>query len=442
MDNSGVTPRLGFAAACFVLIGYVVGASIFVLPGELAGVAGPAVFISYAMAAIPALLYSLVVAQTGAVYPVSGGALVLVQENLSRWCGFIYLWVVLSMAVVAIPLIALGFGHYASLIFPGIPAPWLAMLCIAVFTFSNCLGVSVAGAVQAVLVLWFLAMLALILTAGIAQGSTALLQPLLPLGVHGVVMAAATAYFSYAGVLVVAEIAGEIALPARNIPRVIAVGFLVVVLLYCLVSLALAMSVPWRELAAAPAPVIAAAKLYFPAPVVQGVLLGVLAAAATSVNSILMGLSRDLAAGAAGGEFPLLFSRLSSPGGAPVYAVSLLGAIAALGVGLGASIMNYAQLAVVGLLVIQVLSSLALWRLPVIRPERLSAAGFRLSPGVLRLACLGSVVSSLAFMSVILSEAPRILLLMAGYLATGLAYRYLWTRIKAGRSAVAPPIPE
>ncbi len=437
MSKATLTPQLGFAGACFVLIGYVVGASIFVLPGELAGVAGPAVFIAYGIAAIPALLYSLVVAQTGALYPVSGGAFILVQENLSRCFGFIYLWVVLSMALVAIPLIALGFGQYAGLMIPGFSAQWLAILCIAVFTVTNCLGVSVAGTIQAALVVWFLLVLVLFLTAGISLGSTELLQPLLPLGVKGVFTAAATAYFSYAGVLVIAEIAGEIKQPGRNIPRIIAVGFLVVILLYCLVSLALAMTIPWRQLASAPAPVVAASRTYFPEPVVHGVLIGVLAAAATSVNSILLGLSRDLAAGALAGDFPRIFSRTSARGGAPVYAVCLLGGIAALGVGLGASITHYAQVAVVGLLVIQILNSLALWRLPRKQPQRLSASGFSLSPRVLGFACLGSVVIALVFMLLILSEDPRILLLVSLYLAIGLAYRHVWKRAAACGSTSA-----
>jgi APA family basic amino acid/polyamine antiporter len=65
---------IGLLGASATLIGYVVGASIFILPGELAPSTGPAVFVSYLLASVPALLSCFVTAQIGSVYPVSGAA--------------------------------------------------------------------------------------------------------------------------------------------------------------------------------------------------------------------------------------------------------------------------------------------------------------------------------------------------------------------------------
>lgn len=49
MSGGRLRRRVGLAAAVFLLVGNIVGASIFVLPGQLAGVAGPAVFILIAV---------------------------------------------------------------------------------------------------------------------------------------------------------------------------------------------------------------------------------------------------------------------------------------------------------------------------------------------------------------------------------------------------------
>ena len=39
--------KVGLAGAVFLMVGNVVGASIFILPGTLAGIAGPAIFIAF-----------------------------------------------------------------------------------------------------------------------------------------------------------------------------------------------------------------------------------------------------------------------------------------------------------------------------------------------------------------------------------------------------------
>ena len=52
--------QIGLPAAVFIIIGYIVGATIFILPGALTAVAGPGVFLAYLLAGIPALFYCFV----------------------------------------------------------------------------------------------------------------------------------------------------------------------------------------------------------------------------------------------------------------------------------------------------------------------------------------------------------------------------------------------
>ena len=42
--------HIGLGGAVFTLVGYVIGASIFILPGQLTAQAGPGVFLSYLVA--------------------------------------------------------------------------------------------------------------------------------------------------------------------------------------------------------------------------------------------------------------------------------------------------------------------------------------------------------------------------------------------------------
>ena len=55
MSENALARTIGLPGAAFLIIGYVVGATIFILPGSLAADAGPAVYIAYLLAAIPAL---------------------------------------------------------------------------------------------------------------------------------------------------------------------------------------------------------------------------------------------------------------------------------------------------------------------------------------------------------------------------------------------------
>jgi len=73
MTSNRLDRKIGLWGAVFLLIGNIVGASIFILPGQLAGLAGPGVVIAYFIAAVPAIINCLIAAQVGAILPVSAG---------------------------------------------------------------------------------------------------------------------------------------------------------------------------------------------------------------------------------------------------------------------------------------------------------------------------------------------------------------------------------
>ena len=76
------------SGAIFTLIGYIIGGSIFILPGELAAQAGPGVFLAYLLASGIALFVCVIAAQIGNAFPVSGANYVAVSTVLSPFWGF------------------------------------------------------------------------------------------------------------------------------------------------------------------------------------------------------------------------------------------------------------------------------------------------------------------------------------------------------------------
>jgi len=412
----------------FVVIGYVVGATIFILPGSLAPDTGPAVFVAYALAAIPAIVAGFVMAQIGSAFPVSGSIFILLRDALSTYAGFIYQWIMVSMGAVVIPLVAFGFADYLGYFVPGLNAKAVAATLAVLFVGLNWFGMSVATRAQNIMVVVFLAALLVFGLGGVIAGDAVNLQPLFPKGYSVLTIAAITAYFSYAGVFVIAEIAGEVKDPGRNIPRAILLAFIAIIALYLLVPLALTMLIPWQELGATQMAVVTASGLFLPAPVVSIIAVSALFAAATTVNSFMMGLSRDLFQGAKSGLFPGVFAAVNAKTHVPDRAVVLIGALSLIGIAIGGAITSYAQLALIGLMLIQIMTGIALLRLPTVLPDAFAKSVFKLSMGVLRTVAAAYIAFSAFFLYMLSSEKPRLLIIGLGFLLVGVIYQQIWSR--------------
>lgn len=433
MNGRSLSRSVNLPSAAFIIIGYVVGVTIFILPGSLAADAGPAVFLAYALAAVPAVVAGFAMAQVGTALPVSGAIYVLLRDALAPYCGFVYQWIVLLFAAVVIPLVALGFADYLTYFLPGVNATAVAAALVVAFIGLNVLGIGVASAVQNVMVALFLAALAVFGFGGVAAGDPANLEPLFPPGYSVFGIAAITAYFSYAGVFVIAEIAGEIKQPGRNIPLAIVLAFAIIIVLYTLVPLALSMVVPWRELADMPTAVVTAAGRFLPESLVTFVAVAALLAAATSVNGVMIGLSRDVFQGAKSGLFPRILATVNRKTRAPDRAVVLVGVLSLFGIAAGGAITSYAQLALIGLMIIQVMTGVALIRLPTALPEAYRHSTFRITKPWLVLIGVAYVSFSAFFLVVLARERPQLLLIGLGFLVVGMTYYEIRKRMWGSR---------
>lgn len=430
MSGSKLKRSVSLPAAAFIVIGYVVGATIFVLPGSLAADTGPAVFLAYALAAIPAVVAGFVMAQIGSVLPVSGSIYVLLRDALSPHAGFLYQWIMVSMGAVVIPLVAFGFAGYLEYFVTGLNEKLVAATLTVVLVAINLFEMKVAARAQSAMVLFFLAALFCFGIAGVLKGDTANLQPLFPNGYSVLGIAAITAYFSYAGVFVIAEIAGEIKSPGRNIPRAILISFSIIIALYVLVPLALSMVIPWQEQSESSMAVVTASELILPAPLVSAIAISALLAAATTINSFLMGLSRDFFQGANSGLFPAMFAVVDKKTDTPVRAVLLIGALSLIGIAIGGAITSFAQLALIGLMIIQILTGIALVRLPTRLAEAYADSSFKLSTPMLWLVASLYVGFSVLFLFILASEKTQLLLIGFAFLLLGGIYKFVWSRIQ------------
>ncbi len=421
MNDKHLKRTIGLAGATFLIIGYVVGASIFILPGSLGADIGPVVWVAYLLAAFPAIVAGFVMAQVGSAFPASGSQFVIIRDVLSPGLAFVYLWLMTAMAAIAIPLVAIGFADYFAHFQPGINIKAVSLAVVALFIVVNYLGMTVASGIQNVLVIGFLIALIVFGVGGIANADPVHMRPLFPEGYSPIVLASITAFFSYAGVFIIAEVAGEIRNPGKTIPRAIGLSFLVIIALYVMVPFALTGLLSREALGETNMAIVTASQVFLPSALVTLVAGGALLAAATSINGILMGMSRDFYKGAKTGMIPDYFGRVHIKFGTPTRAVLFVGVLALLGTAVGGEIVSFAQLAVMAIMVIQILTGVALWRLPQRLPEVYEASSFKLGKGLLRVISVVFVLFSVVFLVILSMEKPTALVVgslfvLAGYL--------------------------
>jgi APA family basic amino acid/polyamine antiporter len=364
-------------------------------------------------------------AQIGSALPASGGLFLVIRDVLSPDLGFIYQWILASMAAVVLPLVAIGFADYSAHFYPGINIKAVSLGVIVVFIGANYLGMNVASGIQNVLVVGFLIALLIFGLGGTVNSDPALRVPLFPNGYSPIVLAAVTAFFSYSGVFVIAEVAGEIKNPGRTIPRAIFLSFLVIIIMYVTVPFALTGVLSWEVLSDTNMAVVTASKEFMPSWLVSFIAIGALFATATSVNGIMMGLSRDFYKGAKSGMFPRYFAVIHDRFNTPTRAVLVIGMLALIGTAVGGNIVSFAQITVMSLMIVQVLSGIALWKLPKALPEVYRASPFRLGIAPLRIISVLFIAFSVFFFIVLAQEKPITLLIGSLFLAAGyLIYRF------------------
>lgn len=399
--------RIGVAGAVSMIVGYIIGGSIFILPVALTGRVGPAAFLAYLVAAAIALFVCVASAQIGSAFPMSGGTYVAVSRVISPFWGFMVVWMGILMVFTSTSALAYALVDYLTAYVPVLTSYRFvgAVTTIVVFTWVNLRGIRTAVWVQTAMVVVFMAALIVVGTAGLANASPSDFTPLFPLGPGEVLAAAVPAYYSYSGFSAIVNIGGEVRHPRRNIPLVLALSFPIILVTYTLVTLAVPAALPWQALSQGPATLTRVTAVLLPGwfSVCMGV--AALCAIATSINGLLLSKSRDVFALAIDRVLPKPLATVG-PFGEPRVALYAMGAAAVCGIALRRSFAEYASMAVLCVMVVHALQGFVVVLLPSRAPDHFASAGYRLG-GFGRVAWgAGLAVCALAFIAIGLASDP------------------------------------
>lgn len=326
-NAGGLRRDLQLADAVAIGLGAIIGAGVFVVVGVAAGIAGPALLVGLALAAVAATCNALSSAQLAAVYPESGGTYEYGYRVLHPLLGFAAGWMFLASKLAAGGTVALGFASYLARLIPGVPLRSTAVAAAIALTIANLYGVKKVGRLNAAIVFATLVTLLGFVVAGIPHFRIANLQPFAPQGGRGVLEAAALLFFAYTGYARIATLGEEVAEPKRTIPRAIVSSLAICVVLYFAVALVAVGAVGAQALAESGAPLERAARQFSLPGAERMVAVGATIAMLGVLLSQLLGVSRMLLAMARRRDLPPALAHVHAVSGVPDRAVLLSGGV-------------------------------------------------------------------------------------------------------------------
>jgi amino acid transporter len=313
-DRSGdKRTALSFGAAVSLGIGVMIGAGIFALLGEAGSLAGSAVWISFVVAGIAALLAGYSLGKLGARYPSAGGMVEYLIHGYgdSLFAGASAVMMYLA-ALISLSLVAKTFGAYGAALVgaPGWLAPILAVVVMIVFVAINLRGAASVGRIELWIVLIKLAVLVTLAVGGLAVLKPGLLAPSTYPPAGSILASIAVTFFAYEGFRVITNAAEDVDDPKRTIPRAIMTAILIVMVLYVVISVVVFGTMTPEAVTAAKDHALAeAARPVFGSVGVVAVSITALIATASAINAGLFSATNVSYQMAKDGELPGVLGR-------------------------------------------------------------------------------------------------------------------------------------
>lgn len=411
---------IGLAGAVSTLLGLVLGGSIFVLPGVLAAKAGPGVILSMAVASIVAVFSCVIAAQLASVSTSNAGTTSIIERTLGERWAFYAGWIMLAAAAMAISLLAYGNAGFIAVWFPSVNKHYVAVATILVIAAVNMTGVRTGVRIQIYFVIFKIAVLLTFCIAGIWHIDSKLLVPFFPNGVKEALVGAIPAFYAYVGFSVLLEIGGQIVRPQKNIPLALGIGFGVLLVLYTLVPIILVGVIPWQEYGTIASPLTEAASRFLPNWFVQALVAAGIVSCVATINSVMIAYTHTVVYVAKAGYLPGALAASTGSQATPVASLILFSVVSIVGTSLGDQLDQYAIFIVAGMMVTNIMLSLAVIRLPRKMAEQFAEAKIRLNRGGRLFFGVGLVLLSTLMLVIGLSGAPRVAIYLGLFILVGI----------------------
>ncbi len=324
-------------------IGAIIGAGLFTLTGNTAAVnAGPAVVLSFVVAAVGCAFAGMCYSELASMIPVAGSAYTYAYATMGEFIAWIIGWDLVLEYAVASAVVAMSWSGYVTSFLHDlgitIPAQLAAcpfdmvtladgsqvhgflnvpaMVIIVLISLLLMLGIKESATVNDVIVVVKLIVVLTFIIVGFHYIKPANYVPFIPpntgtfgeFGFSGIMRAAGIIFFAYIGFDTVSTAAQEAHHPQRDIPRGIIGSLIICTILYILFSFVLTGMLNYKMMRGDAAPVARAIDLT-PYPWLHVLVkLGIIGGLTSVILVMLLGQSRIFYAMSRDGLLPKLFS--------------------------------------------------------------------------------------------------------------------------------------
>ena len=237
MAKGKLKKELGLFDILMFGIGGIVGAGIYAIIGEAAGVGGNMLWLSFVIAAIVALLTGLTYAEFVSRFPDAGGSFEYVKRGLGETTALAFSIIMLLTGLVSAATIGISFSGYLSQLLE-VPQ-WITTIgIIALMGLVNAVGAQEAS--------WFNLLATAVTLFGLGAviyfsaedwGSTPLWSSAEERDYTGILAGSALIFFSYIGFEDLVKMAEETKNPEYVMPRGILISGVVVLVLYVAIAI-------------------------------------------------------------------------------------------------------------------------------------------------------------------------------------------------------------
>lgn len=329
-------------------IGAIIGTGVFVVTGTAAADnAGPALVISFVVAALVCILAALCYSELASTVTISGSAYAYSYAAFGEVFGWLMGWALVLEYGLAAASVASGWSAYVQGLLAGfnihLPAALSgafnaasgqivdlpAVIIILLICLLLTRGAKETARFNAFMVFVKIAVILIFVIVGAFYVKPDNWTPFIPFGYSGILSGAALVFFAYIGFDAVATAAEEVKNPQRDLPIGIIASLLVCTLLYVIVVVVLTGMVPYTELSVADP--VAFALRFVQQDFAAGLIsLGAIAGITTVLLVLLFSQTRLLFAISRDGLLPRFLSKVDEKRQTPVRSTWMVGLVIAL----------------------------------------------------------------------------------------------------------------
>lgn len=349
---------LGMWQLTMISVGATMGTGILVILGDTVPIAGPAIWISFVIAGITALLSAMSYAEMAGMVPVSGSSYSYSYATLGEGMAWVCGWCLVLEYAVSAAAVAVGAGSYVNqtLEIFGLALPQAlaagpgeggiinlsALIVVILATLLLVRGARESALANTVMVIVKIAILVFFVVVAFTAFNAGNFAPLLPMGAAGVTGAASMVFFSYIGFDAASTAGEEAKNPQKDLPRAIMIAMVMVTAIYVLVAVAAIGAREWEWFADSEAALVQiVSETTGQKWMVLAFALASVIAIVSVVLTTLYGQTRILLSMGRDGLIPRFFAKISPSTRTPVIGTYVTGAVVAI----AASLIPLGQLA-------------------------------------------------------------------------------------------------